>query len=318
VPELPEVETVRDGLQRWVAGRTVADVEVRHPRAVRRHLGGGDDLAGRLRGLTIEAAARRGKYLWLPLAAPDGSRGEALLGHLGMSGQLLVQPEGAPEEKHLHVRMTFTDGGPELRFVDQRTFGGVLLDALVPALDRPDELVPAQIAHIARDPLDPHFDELLFTARLRRRDTELKRALLDQTLVSGIGNIYADESLWRARLHGRRRTGGLTRPAVSALLADVRSVLSEALRAGGTSFDALYVNVNGESGYFDRSLAVYGQEGRPCPRCGRPVRREAFMNRSSFFCPVCQRAPRGPAAPAARKGSPGPVGQAARRAAKRP
>jgi formamidopyrimidine-DNA glycosylase len=292
VPELPEVETVRDGLQRWVAGRTVAAVEVRHPRAVRRHLGGGADLAARLTGLTVEAAARRGKYLWLPLAGPDGSRGEALIGHLGMSGQLLVQPAGAPDEKHLHVRVTFTDGGAELRFVDQRTFGGLLLDRLVPTPDRPDELVPEQIAHIARDPVDPHFDELLFTTRLRRRDTELKRALLDQTLVSGIGNIYADESLWRARLHGARRTATLTRPAVAALLAEVRGVLADALRAGGTSFDALYVNVNGESGYFDRSLAVYGQEGRPCPRCGTPVRRTAFMNRSSFFCPSCQRPPR--------------------------
>jgi formamidopyrimidine-DNA glycosylase len=292
VPELPEVETVRDGLQRWVAGRTVAAVEVRHPRAVRRHVGGGTDLAARLAGLTVEAAARRGKYLWLPLAGPDGSRGEALIGHLGMSGQLLVRSAGAPDEKHLHVRVAFTDGGPELRFVDQRTFGGVLLDRLVPAADRPDELVPAQIAHIARDPVDPHFDDLLFTTRLRRKDTELKRALLDQSLVSGIGNIYADESLWRVKLHGARRTATLTRPAVAALLAEVRGVLRDALQAGGTSFDALYVNVNGESGYFDRSLAVYGQEGRPCPRCGTPVRRMAFMNRSSFFCPTCQRPPR--------------------------
>jgi formamidopyrimidine-DNA glycosylase len=297
LPELPEVETVRDGLQRWVAGRTVAAVEVRHPRAVRRHPGGGDDLAARLTGLTFEAAARRGKYLWLPLAGPEGSREEALIGHLGMSGQLLVRPAGEPAEKHLHVRIAFTDGGPELRFVDQRTFGGLLLDQLVPTADRPDELVPAQIAHIARDPVDPHFDDLLFATRLRRRDTELKRALLDQTLISGVGNIYADESLWRARLHGRRRTATLTRPAVAALLAEVRGVLADALQAGGTSFDALYVNVNGESGYFDRSLAVYGQEGRPCPRCGTAVRREAFMNRSSFFCPQCQRPPRSAAAP---------------------
>src|SRR3954468_10934577 len=292
MPELPEVETVRDGLQRWVAGRTVAAVEVRHPRAVRRHVGGGTDLAARLAGLTVEAAARRGKYLWLPLAGPHGARGEALIGHLGMSGQLLVRPADAPPEKHLHVRIAFADGGPELRFVDQRTFGGVLLDQLVPAADRPDELVPAQIAHTARAPIDPHFDDLAFAARLRRKDTELKRALLDQTLISGIGNIYADEALWRAQLPGQRRTAALTRPAITALLAEVRGVLADALRAGGTSFDALYVNVNGESGYFDRSLAVYGQEGRPCPRCGSPVRRDAFMNRSSFTCPRCQPRPR--------------------------
>ena len=293
MPELPEVETVRSGLQRWVAGRAVAAVEVRHPRAVRRHLGGGDDLAARLVGRTVRSASRRGKYLWLPLIGPDGNDdAECLIGHLGMSGQFLLRPADAPDEKHLHVRFTFTDGGPELRFVDQRTFGGVLLDQLVPAADRPGEHVPAKIAHIARDPVDPHFDDVLFTARLRRRDSEIKRALLDQSLISGVGNIYADEALWRARLHWARRTSALTRPTIARLLEAVREVLAEALHAGGTSFDALYVNVNGDSGYFGRSLAVYGREGRPCPRCGRPVRRAAFMNRSSFFCPNCQHAPR--------------------------
>jgi formamidopyrimidine-DNA glycosylase len=292
VPELPEVETVRAGLQRWVAGRTIARVEARHPRAVRRHPGGAADLEARLTGLSVEAASRRGKYLWLPLADASGSTGEALVAHLGMSGQFLVRPAGADEEKHLHVRMMFTDDGPELRFVDQRTFGGVLLDRLVPAPDRPTENLPEQIVHIARDPLDPYFDDPLFTARLRRRDSEIKRALLDQSLISGVGNIYADEALWRARVHGRRRTATLTRPVVATLLAEVRAVLTEALGAGGTSFDALYVNVNGESGYFDRSLAVYGREGLPCPRCGTPVRRISFMNRSSFFCPNCQHPPR--------------------------
>jgi formamidopyrimidine-DNA glycosylase len=292
VPELPEVETVRDGLQRWVVGRTLARVEVRNTRSVRRHIGGGADLAARLTGLRFDAASRRGKYLWLPLGDASGPRDECLVGHLGMSGQLLVQPVSTPDEKHLHVRMTFTDGGPELRFVDQRTFGGIMLDRLVPAPDRPSEHLPEQIAHIARDPLDPFFDDALFAARLRRRNTAIKRALLDQSLISGIGNIYADESLWRAMLHGERRTATLTRAAIAGLLGHVREVMQAALRAGGTSFDALYVHVNGESGYFDRSLAVYGQEGRPCPRCGTAIRRTAFMNRSSFFCPVCQRPPR--------------------------
>jgi len=289
VPELPEVETVRDGLQRWVAGRTVADVEVRHPRAVRRHLAGGADLAARLRGRRVEAASRRGKYLWLPLDGGDA----ALVAHLGMSGQLLVQPPDAPDEKHLHVRVRFADGGRELRFVDQRTFGGLALDTLLPAADRPEQRLPATIAHIGRDPLDPHVDDLAVIARIRRKDTEIKRVLLDQTLFSGIGNIYADESLWRARLHGARRARTLSRAVLTGLLGQVREVLTEALHAGGTSFDALYVNVNGDSGYFDRSLNVYGQEGRPCPRCGAAIRRISFMNRSSFFCPVCQRAPRG-------------------------
>lgn len=288
MPELPEVETVRAGLAHWLPGRTVAAVEVRHPRAVRRHPGGAADLNARLTGLTLEAVSRRGKYLWLPFA----KRTEALVAHLGMSGQLLIQPADAADERHLHVRISFDDDGPELRFVDQRTFGGVLLDQLVPAADRPIERVPQRIAHIARDPLDPHFDDALFTTRLRRRASELKRALLDQSLISGVGNIYADESLWRARLHGLRRTAALTRPAVTQLLAELRAVLGDALHAGGTSFDALYVNVNGEGGYFDRALAVYGRAGQPCPRCGTPIRRMAFMNRSSFFCPTCQRLPR--------------------------
>jgi formamidopyrimidine-DNA glycosylase len=292
VPELPEVETVRVGLARWVVGRPIAAVEVRHPRAVRRHLPGAADIAARLTGSSFAAASRRGKYLWLPLADRRGSRGECLVAHLGMSGQLLVRPAGAPDEKHLHVRFAFTDGGAELRFVDQRTFGGVLLDQLVPAADRPAQHVPALVAHIARDPMDPYFDEALFSTRLRRRDSEVKRALLDQALVSGIGNIYADEALWRAKLHWARRGPSLNRPAIDRLLEAVREVLGDALRAGGTSFDALYVNVNGESGYFDRSLAVYGREGQPCPRCGTAIRRVAFMNRSSFFCPRCQHPPR--------------------------
>jgi formamidopyrimidine-DNA glycosylase len=209
-----------------------------------------------------------------------------------MSGQLLVRPPEAPDERHLHVRIGFSDSGRELRFVDQRTFGGLLLDRLVPAADRPGEHVPAGVAHIARDPLDPHFDDALFAARLRRRDSAVKRALLDQTLISGVGNIYADESLWRAGLHGERLGRSLTRAGVSDLLGHVREVLGEALGAGGTSFDALYVNVNGESGYFERALAVYGREGRPCGRCGAAIRRVSFMNRSSFFCPSCQRPPR--------------------------
>jgi formamidopyrimidine-DNA glycosylase len=290
------VETVRDGLARWVVGRTVASVEVRHPRAVRRHLLGAADLGTRLAGARISAASRRGKYLWLPLesaAEPDS----ALVAHLGMSGQLLVRPADAPDERHLHVRIRFTDAPPggadtELRFVDQRTFGGLMLDQLVPALDRPDERLPAQVQHIARDPLDPHFDDALFSARLRRRDSAIKRALLDQSLISGVGNIYADEALWRTPLHYARNTKHLKTREVDRLLGHIGEVMHEALAQGGTSFDALYVNVNGTSGYFDRSLQAYGQEGKPCLRCGTTMRRTAFMNRSSFWCPACQPRPR--------------------------
>ncbi|MFF9570957.1 bifunctional DNA-formamidopyrimidine glycosylase/DNA-(apurinic or apyrimidinic site) lyase [Streptomyces sp. NPDC014685] len=283
MPELPEVEVVRRGLERWVTGRTIADVEVLHPRAVRRHLAGGADFAARLGGARLGTAMRRGKYLWVPLDEGAGS----LLGHLGMSGQLLVQPQDAPAEKHLRVRIRFDDAlGTELRFVDQRTFGGLSLHE-----NTPDGL-PDTIAHIARDPLDPAFDDAAFHLALRARRTTVKRALLDQTLISGVGNIYADEALWRTALHYDRPTATLTRPKAAELLGHARDVMNAALDQGGTSFDSLYVNVNGESGYFDRSLDAYGREDEPCRRCGTPIRRRPWMNRSSYFCPRCQRPPR--------------------------
>jgi formamidopyrimidine-DNA glycosylase len=280
VPELPEVEVVRRGLALFVAGRTIADAAVSHPRSVRRHLAGADDFTARLTGRRIEAVKRRGKYLWLPL-----DTGDAMVAHLGMSGQLLVVPPETPDEIHLRARFRFSDGGRELRFVDQRTFGGLSLEADAAEL-------PPSIAHIARDPVDPEFDDAAFAAAVRRRHTGIKRALLDQSLISGVGNIYADEALWRAKLHYARPTETLSRPQVMALLAAVREVLGEALAQGGTSFDALYVDVNGQSGYFDRSLAVYGRGGEPCPRCGAPIRRDPFMNRSSYTCPHCQPRPR--------------------------
>ncbi|MEV8320060.1 bifunctional DNA-formamidopyrimidine glycosylase/DNA-(apurinic or apyrimidinic site) lyase [Streptomyces sp. NPDC059900] len=282
MPELPEVEVVRRGLERWVAHRTVAGVEVLHPRSVRRHLAGGEDFGLRLKGQRVGTAKRRGKYLWLPVE----DSGVSILAHLGMSGQLLVQPQEAPDEKHLRIRVRFADElGTELRFVDQRTFGGLSLHA-----NTPDGL-PDVIAHIARDPLDELFDDAAFHAALRRRRTTIKRALLDQSLISGVGNIYADEALWRSRLHYERPTTGFTSPRTAELLGHVRDVMNEALAVGGTSFDSLYVNVNGESGYFERSLDAYGREDEPCRRCGTPMRRRPWMNRSSYFCPRCQRPP---------------------------
>ncbi|GAA5084095.1 bifunctional DNA-formamidopyrimidine glycosylase/DNA-(apurinic or apyrimidinic site) lyase [Nocardia iowensis] len=284
MPELPEVEVVRRGVAEHVVGRVIASVAITHPRSVRRHLEGAADLAARLTGLKVQSAERRGKYLWLTFDEPD----IALVVHLGMSGQMLVQPADAPLEKHAHIRATLGDG-TQLRFVDQRTFGGW---ALAPLVEVDGTRVPEPVAHIARDPLDPLFDAESVVTVVRAKQTEIKRLLLDQSVISGIGNIYADESLWRAKIHGGRLASGLSRPAVRALLADVGAVMGEALAAGGTSFDALYVNVNGQSGYFERSLAVYGRENEPCPRCGAAIQREKFMNRSSFSCPRCQPKPR--------------------------
>jgi formamidopyrimidine-DNA glycosylase len=293
VPELPEVETVRDGLARHVVGRTVASVTVLHARPVRRDARGPAGFAAELTGRRIVGARRRGKYLWLPL-----DNGDALLGHLGMSGQLLVQLPGHPDERHLRVRIVLAHPDPadpdpadshagdvELRFVDQRMFGGL-------SISRGGAELPPEIAHIARDPFDPEFDDDLFVGRVRRRTAGIKRLLLDQTLVSGVGNIYADEALWRAQVHGDRPGDRLRPIQVRRVLAEARAVMGAALREGGTSFDSLYVNVNGESGYFDRSLHAYGREALPCDRCGNPIRRQEFMNRSSYFCPVCQPVPR--------------------------
>ena len=303
MPELPEVETVRRGLAGHVVGRTIATVEVFGPRTVRRHLAGPGDFVARLTGRRILAACRRGKYLWLPLSPapsalvagpqPRSQVGdECLVAHLGMSGQFLAVPATADRSPHLRARFTFTDDGPELRFLDQRTFGGLALDESVDGSGDDGCPIPSTVAHIARDPVDPLFDRGAVFAAMRRRRTGIKRALLDQSLVSGIGNIYADEALWRARLHYARATDGLRRPQLDALFDAVDEVLAMAIRAGGTSFDALYVAVNGESGWFERSLEVYGREGEPCSRCGAAIRREAFMNRSSYRCPRCQPVPR--------------------------
>jgi len=279
VPELPEVEIIRRGLEKFVVGRRIEAVEVLHPRAVRRHEAGPADFAVRLAGRTFDAARRRGKYLWLPAGQ------DAMLAHLGMSGQLLVGPPDEPLSPHVRVRFSFADGGPDLRFTDQRTFGHLLL-----AADGAE--LPAQIAHIAPDPLEDAFDLGWLTAKMRARKTGVKRALLDQSLVSGIGNIYADEALWRVKLHYARATDRLRRGEVAGLMSAVTDVFNAALAAGGTSFDSLYVNVNGQSGYFDRSLHVYGRAGEPCSRCGTLVRRDPFMNRSSYYCPHCQQRPR--------------------------
>lgn len=291
MPELPEVEVVRRGLETHVVGRRILDVDVTGARTARRQPGGPAEIVARLRDRVVTGAGRRGKYLWLTLDGEHTAGADCLLVHLGMSGQMLVTATDAPRVRHLHARARLDDGR-ELRFVDQRTFGGWTVVPLAEAADGTGVLLPAPAAHVAADPFEPGFDELATARAIRRRDTEIKRLLLDQTVVSGIGNIYADEALWRAGVHGRRRAGSLTLSTVRGLLGHAREVMSDALDAGGTSFDALYVNVNGASGYFDRSLDVYGQAGRPCARCGTPVVREEFMNRGSHYCPGCQRPPR--------------------------
>ena len=300
MPELPEVEVVRAGLEPAVTGATVSSVTVFDERSLRRHDGPSEDFVDRLTGRDIVSAERRGKFLWLPLgastgastgSATEGAGGEALVVHLGMSGQVLLRDRSTDDRlTRIRLDIDHAEHGPlRLNFVDQRIFGSMAIDALLPTPDAPDGLVPSQVAHIARDPLDPLFDDRLFFARLARRNTGVKRALLDQTLLSGVGNIYADEALWAARVHYDQPTSTLSRPRAKLLLAEVRLVLAKALGEGGTSFDAQYVNVNGASGYFSHSLNAYGQQGKPCPRCGRPISRESFMNRGSHFCAFCQR-----------------------------
>ena len=296
MPELPEVETVRRGLARLVTGRRVVGVEVSRPSVARRAPGGPAELVARLTGRRLESAVRRGKFCWLVLDGAD----EALLVHLGMSGQMRLGVAGSVVVDHPHRRARLAlDDGSVLDFVDQRTFGHLTVTELEATDDgRPGgagsalPLVPIPVSHVARDLLDPDLDRPHLVAALRSRRTGLKRALLDQRLVSGIGNIYADEGLWRAGLHYARATDLLRPGEVARALDGTAEVMTAALAVGGTSFDSSYVDVNGSSGYFDRSLAVYGQQGRGCPRCGEPVRRDAFMNRSSYSCPRCQPRPR--------------------------
>ncbi len=285
MPELPEVEVVRLGLAPAVIGAEITSVAVHDERALTRHPAGAADFAGRLENSRVTAASRRGKFLWLPLSGGT----EALTAHLGMSGQLLLRAPDAAHERHERIRLGVRHpqhGDLAVVFADQRTFGSLAVDALV---HDGVGLTPTQVLHIARDPLDAAFDDAAFLAAVRRRSSAIKRILLDQTIVSGIGNIYADESLWAARIHPETPGTALSAQAVRRLLGEVRLVLEKALAEGGTSFDAQYVNVNGQAGYFAHSLNAYGRGGKPCPRCGGEIRRTAFMNRSSHYCPRCQR-----------------------------
>ncbi|KGF17578.1 bifunctional DNA-formamidopyrimidine glycosylase/DNA-(apurinic or apyrimidinic site) lyase [Corynebacterium freneyi] len=279
MPELPEVETIRLGLDPHVRGRRITGARVLRDRAVRRQPGGEAEFADRLVGRTITGTGRRGKFLWLSL--DDES---TLLIHLGMSGQLIIPGPDTPPSPH--VRAVVELDGRTLQFRDQRTFGWVW------ACDADADGVPVPAAHIARDLMDPLVDPVALAHVIRRRTSGIKRVLLNQEVVSGIGNIYADEMLWAARVHGETPADEVSVRTLAKLLRAGREVMGRAIEVGGTSFDALYVNVNGESGYFARDLEAYGREGEPCGRCGAPIVRATFMNRSSFFCPRCQRLPR--------------------------
>ena len=239
---------------------------------------GPDDFAAQLVGRTFAEPRRRGKYLWLPL-----TDGDAVLAHLGMSGQFRLAAAGAPYAPNTRVLVGFTDGEPALRFVDQRMFGGL-------SLSQDGAELPAEVAHIAPRPVRPRVRPRRRVRRLRAKRTGVKRALLDQQLVFGDRQHLRRRGVVAGRMHYARPTDSCRgrRPAGAER---GRRGDGGGPRAGGTSFDGLYVNVNGSSGYFDRSLAAYGREGEPCPRCGTPIRREPFMNRSSYRCPRCQRTP---------------------------
>lgn len=298
MPELPEVEVVRAGVAPLITGALIESVSVHDPRSLKRHRGPTEDFVASLEGARVAGAVRRGKFLWFPLEGTE----TALVCHLGMSGQVLAGAPGTDFGRHLRIGFTLTtaSGGTlQIGFVDQRIFGSMAIDALIPTVDgfpggQGSErcVVPQSVAHIARDPLDPHFNERAWSRALRAKNTEIKRAMLDQGLISGIGNIYADEALWATRRHYQYPTRRLRARDTAGLLAAVRAVLVKALAEGGTSFDQQYVNVNGQSGYFSNSLEAYGQDGRPCSRCGTIIHREPFMNRSSHRCPRCQRRPR--------------------------
>jgi formamidopyrimidine-DNA glycosylase len=297
MPELPEVETVRAGLAQHLVGAKIKNIEVLDARSLKKNLGGVAGFLTELTGSTIQTVVRRGKFLWLPI-----SDSRAMVGHLGMSGQILVRtPDFAPDgQTRVVIEVEDAQGNDlEIRFVDQRLFGGLAIDELVPTSDgglggfSPEaasgKQIPATVAHIARDLLDPDFNPAAVAERMTKKNSGIKRVLLDQNLLSGIGNIYADESLWFAKLHYDKLASAISKKKHLELIEIAAEVLRKAVAQGGTSFDEQYKNVNGESGYFSQSLHAYGQTGTPCTRCGTPIKREAWANRGSHFCPKCQK-----------------------------
>ena len=295
MPELPEVESVRRGVDEWTAGTTITGAEVADPRILgttsqrRIDPSAVSGFVSAVTGAHIRGAERRGKFMWLSLGEGTASSAElGILVHLGMSGQLRIHTPG--EEIHRHTRaILHLDSERELRFVDQRIFGHIGVQPLVHGYGR---LVPASAVHIAADPLEPAFDPERVVTELAKKRTAIKAALLDQTLISGIGNIYADEALFRAGVHPLAVPARTRKSRLVEVLESATKVMSDALAVGGTSFDALYVNVNGESGYFDRALLVYGRGGQECVRCGTEIVKITVGGRGTHFCPNCQKPPR--------------------------
>lgn len=276
MPELPEVETVRRGLDHLITGYRITEAHNLHPRALKP-----ESIAplASLVGAKITGTNRRGKFLWLTLNRPY-----VLVAHLGMSGQFLIHQKDRPQATH--IRAQFQLKKPlrslDLVFNDQRTFGWL-------SVEETTNNIPTSAQHIAPDPFDPLFNKQTTINNYLKRNIKIKTALLNQEIMSGVGNIYADETLWRAKIHPETLTSELTPKKVATIIDFATEVMQEAINQGGTSFDDLYINVNGESGFFEQSLAAYGQEDEPCPRCGTPIKRITFGARSSHFCPRCQR-----------------------------
>lgn len=304
MPELPEVETVRAGLAPALTNSTVRSIDIHDVRSLKRHLAGPKDFTKTLVGAKILGVVRRGKFLWMPLETPEARL--ALVGHLGMSGQMLLRKPGSAEDKLTRVVIhaeTSIGKRIEFRFIDQRIFGSLAIDDLVETPDHKaggysdkvgagkwwEKLIPRSAAHIARDPLDENFDSDLVWQKFKKKASGIKRVLLDQQVLSGVGNIYADEALWQTRLHYDQPANSISRATFDLVISSIQKILSDAVAQGGTSFDEQYKNVNGESGYFDISLNAYGMTDQPCPRCSRAIRRDSWMNRGSHFCPNCQR-----------------------------
>lgn len=277
MPELPEVETVRTGLEKYVVGKRISAAQTFHARTVKP--GSIAPLTSAV-GSKIQAVKRRGKFLWLEL-----DRDFTLVAHLGMSGQLLVQPSTAPIQNHMRARLSLSSrlerGRDEIRFIDQRTFGWL-------SIEEQNNGIPRCVEHIAFDPFEAEFDIRRVVAKIKSKRCAIKPAILNQEVLSGVGNIYADEALWRAKIHPEVICEDLSEAEIKKVITSAISVMKSAIKAGGTSFDQQYKNVNGESGYFSRSLKVYGREGEKCSRCGSTIHRIAFANRSSHFCPRCQ------------------------------